>query len=227
MKPAPSKREDTSDRIIAAAGAVFAERGFRGTTIRQITARAGVNVAAVNYHFKNKEELYVRVLRETKKHLALLVIADLPGSPEDQLRGFIERFVHYLLDPKRPLWHGRVLTMEMSNPTPALGVVIKELTTPLYRDVRALIDKIVGGAAAPVELDLLAHSICGQCVFYVSSRPMAEQLSLHLTRTPDRIERIAEHVASFSLAGLKDFRRRATAKSARRQNGSPSHLVMS
>src|SRR5271155_1957047 len=109
MKSPNSKREDTSDRIIAAAGAVFAERGFRGTTIRQITARAGVNLAAVHYHFRDKGELYVRVLREAKRRVSWIVIRDLSGTPEERLRGFIERFVHYLLDPERPSWHGRVL----------------------------------------------------------------------------------------------------------------------
>ena len=200
------KSEETTDRIIDAAGFVFAERGFRSTTIRQITARAGVNLAAVNYHFKNKSELYVRVLREAKKHLRAIVIQELPGSPEDQLRAFIEHFVHYLLDPKRPVWHGRVLAMEMSNPTPALGIVVRELTAPFYRDVRSLVEKVVG-RATPAELDLFTLSIFGQCVFYVCSRPVVEQLSVNLGRSPDRIERIGAHIGAFSVAALKNYRR--------------------
>ena len=226
MRSTP-RRDPTSERIIAAAGAVFGEKGFRATTIRQITARADVNLAAVNYHFKNKNELYVQVLREAKKHVALLVISDFKGSPEEQLRGFIKRFVQYLLDPKRPAWHGRVLSMEMSNPTPALGVIIRELTAPLYRDMRDLIHRIVDGAANPSELDLLANSIMSQCVFYASCRPMAEQLSLQLNRTPNRVERIADHVASFSVAALRNFRPRPASQSARTRNSSSQHLLLS
>jgi TetR/AcrR family transcriptional regulator, regulator of cefoperazone and chloramphenicol sensitivity len=202
------KSEDTTDRIIDAAGFVFAEQGYRGTTVRQITTRAGVNLAAVNYHFKNKSELYVRVLKEAKKHLRSIVVQDLPGSPEEQLRVFIEHFVHYLLDPKRPVWHGRVLAMEMSNPTPALGIVVRELTAPLYRDVRALVAKVVGHAT-PEELDLFTLSIFGQCVFYVCSRPVVEQLSVNLGRSPHRVEQIGNHIGAFSLAALKNYRRRA------------------
>jgi AcrR family transcriptional regulator len=226
MKISPASSPKTADRIIAAAGIVFAERGFRATTIRQITARAGVNVAAVNYHFQNKSELYVRVLREAKRHLALIPVEDLPGTPEDQLRGFIQQFVRYLLDPQRPLWHGRVLAMEMSNPTPALGVVIRELTAPFYRRVRVLIGEVVKGSASPAELDLFTVSVLGQCIFYVSSRPCVEQLAVDLGRTPDRIGRIADHVSAFSLAALKDFRQRGHAKSPRVSRLRPRHASL-
>jgi len=216
MSVPASKHEDTSERIIAVAGAVFAERGFRGTTIRQITTRAGVNLAAVNYHFRDKGELYIRVLREAKRCAGRIVIQDLPGNAEERLLGFIERFMRHLLDPKRPPWHSRVLAMAMSNPSPALDIVIREVTAPLYRDVRALIREVTGPTASAVELDLLTNSIFGQCIFYVSSRPIVEQLASDLGRTPDRIERIAVHIATFSLAALHDFRRRGGIKAPRK-----------
>jgi AcrR family transcriptional regulator len=205
MKAFLSKSEGTKERIIAAAGEVFAERGFRATTIRQITARAEVNVAAVHYHFRDKGDLYTRVLREAKKHLGLIVIQEIPGDSEEKLLGFISRFVHYILDPKRPLWHGRVLALALSNPTPALGVVLREVTAPVYQDVRALIGEVVEGTASDTDLDLLTISIFGQCVFYVSGRPVVEQLAMDLGRQPDRTERIAAHVGKFSLAALRAF----------------------
>jgi AcrR family transcriptional regulator len=211
MKAQP-KREDTSDRIIAAAGSVFAERGYRGTTIRQITARARVNVAAVNYHFRDKGELYIRVLSEAKRTAALINIHELPGDPEQQLHGFIERFVRHLLNPERPAWHSRVIVMEMANPSPALGVIIREITEPLYLGVRTLIAKLTGPATTEAQLDLLTLSVIGQCVFYASCRPVVEQLARHLSRSPDRIASIADHISAFSLAGLNYFRASSTTK---------------
>ena len=58
---APST-ESTRDKILSAAGEVFAEQGFERATIRAITERAGANLAAVNYHFRDKAELYTRVV---------------------------------------------------------------------------------------------------------------------------------------------------------------------
>jgi AcrR family transcriptional regulator len=222
-----ARREETRDRIVAAAGAVFAERGFQRTTIRQITARARVNLAAVNYYFRDKNELYVQVLKEAKRHVQLVALDESPGTPEDRLRGFADRFVRALLDPRRPFWHGRVISMEMSNPTPALGVVIRELTAPFYHKVRSLVGETVEGRASPAELDLLTLSVVGQCVFYVCSRPMVEQLALDLGHASDRIDRIARHVGTFSVAALKDFRRRAAKKPRLGARARPLHSVLS
>ena len=216
MKRPHSCPPDTGDRIIAAAGCVFAERGFRNTTIRQITARARVNVAAVNYHFRDKEELYAQVLREAKRHVSWIRMHELNGPPVTRFRIFITRFVSSLLDPARPSWHGRILAMEMANPTPALTVVIRELTAPFYRNAHDLISEVVEGKASSVELDLFTLSIIGQCVLYASSRPMVEQLALDLGKQTDRIKIIAEHIADFSLNALRAFRRgRKTVKPAR------------
>ena len=60
-KDSPQSRE-VCERLLHAAGEVFAERGFRAATVRQITERAGVNLAAINYHFHDKGELYARAL---------------------------------------------------------------------------------------------------------------------------------------------------------------------
>src|SRR5881394_149494 len=53
---------DTKTRILDAAESLFMEHGFEATSLRQLTAAAGVNLAAVNYHFGSKEELFQAVL---------------------------------------------------------------------------------------------------------------------------------------------------------------------
>ena len=53
-----AKNPDTREKILGAASTLFAKSGFEGTSIREIAAEADVNLAAVNYHFKNKQTLY-------------------------------------------------------------------------------------------------------------------------------------------------------------------------
>ena len=92
-------------RLLHAAGAVFADRGFQAATVREITERARVNIAAVNYHFRDKAELYACALSEAQAK-ADRISLPLPGvgSPAVRLRMFVGCMLTYLLDPERPAW---------------------------------------------------------------------------------------------------------------------------
>ncbi|HUB67357.1 MAG TPA: CerR family C-terminal domain-containing protein [Candidatus Methylacidiphilales bacterium] len=215
MKQRTSPPGETRERIVRAAGEVFGRHGFDGTTIRQITRRAGVNVAAVNYHFRDKGELYMRVLREAKCLASDLAFTEFRGTPEEQLRSFVFTFVRRLLDPNRPTWHVQVITQEMMRPTPALDLLVREMTEPIFRQVRKLIGAVAGRKLPGSKLDMLASSVLGQCLFYVRSRPMIERLAPELSRGPDRIERIAGHIVTFSLAALWHLYKRPSARNGK------------
>jgi AcrR family transcriptional regulator len=81
----------TKERILAAAEALFAQRGFEGASLRQLTASAGVNLAAVNYHFGSKEKLVEQVFKRrldalNQHRLAELdKIAGRPGTTLDDV----------------------------------------------------------------------------------------------------------------------------------------------
>ena len=53
-----NKNDSTRDRILLEAGPIFAAKGFRATTIREICEQANVNVASINYYFGDKQQLY-------------------------------------------------------------------------------------------------------------------------------------------------------------------------
>lgn len=63
----------TKARILEAAQAVFAERGFSGASTREIAARAGVNISSLHYHWSSKEALYVAVFRNVVEHIVAVL----------------------------------------------------------------------------------------------------------------------------------------------------------
>ncbi|MEO8747671.1 MAG: TetR/AcrR family transcriptional regulator [Rhodanobacter sp.] len=91
----------TKDRILGAAEQLFAQRGFDGASLRRVTAAAGVNLAAVNYHFGSKEKLVEQVLRRrldvlNARRLAALV--EVEGRPGTTLEHVLAAYIHPALE---------------------------------------------------------------------------------------------------------------------------------
>lgn len=87
----------TKDRILGAAEELFAQNGFAGTSLREVTSRADVNIAAVNYHFGSKENLVNEVFRRRMDDMSAKRLARLktavqlhPGELEPVLAAFVE-----------------------------------------------------------------------------------------------------------------------------------------
>src|SRR5262245_61822306 len=94
--------DPTRERLLAAAGQVFAEEGFQGATIRKIKQRAGVNIAAVNYYYGDKERLYIEAVKYA--HGDCVRAMKLPDWPPDtppatKLHDFIRAIIGSLMDP--------------------------------------------------------------------------------------------------------------------------------
>lgn len=90
----------TIDQILNAAEALFAEKGFAETSLRSITSEAGVNLAAVNYHFGSKQKLiqavFARFLDPFSKHLNTQLkerFGDAQKNPPD-IKELLELFAY-------------------------------------------------------------------------------------------------------------------------------------
>lgn len=206
---APAKRKDadlTRDKLIEAAGRVFAERGYRAATIREICRAAGANVAAVNYTFGDKMGLYTEVLRNSVRAAKTAVLSaalDASHSPEDVIRNVIRARLMSMCQEARPDWHIRLVMHEFSHPTAAMGRVVDEGMRPIYDRMRKAVGEIIGLPPEHETTLLSINSIIGQILFYTFSRPVLSHLQPELKLTPDQLNRIADHIADFSLAYLK------------------------
>jgi AcrR family transcriptional regulator len=201
--------QDTRRRLIHAAGEIFAEHGFHKATVRQITDHAKVNVAAINYHFRDKAELYASVLREC--HCAA---RDMGGplvpegaTPEERLHSFIAGFVGRLLHPARPHWHGILMAREMTEPSAALDLIVEESMRPQARILQEILVDMTGGRFPTERIMMLGFSVVSQCLFYLHDRPVIDRLFPKFRDNPPTNEQIVEHVYAFSLAAIQSIAR--------------------
>ncbi len=206
MRKVNSSSVETRELILNAAGRIFAEHGFHATTVRQITREAGVNIASVNYHFRDKGELYVSVLKRAHQAAANTSKADRPGPARERLRTFIHSFLAYLLDPQRPEWHGSLIAREMANPTPALDRLVNESIRPVKQRISGIVREILGPGASETRVGLACLSIIGQCLHYVHCRETISRLFPKGSHVYRDVEILTDHIFQFSLAGLKALR---------------------
>jgi TetR/AcrR family transcriptional regulator, regulator of cefoperazone and chloramphenicol sensitivity len=197
-------QDPTRVRLLEAAGEEFAEKGFEAARVRTICERAGANVAAVNYHFGDKEELYVEAVLDA--HRCGCGADDLSqgeaGSPSEQLRDFIHHFLCHILaidDPDD--WHHRLLLREMLHPTSASDVVIREMIRPRFERLTGILRGFCPDADAK-KLHALVFSVIGQCLHYKMARAINERLiGVEAFRALD-LDYLTEHITSFCLAAL-------------------------
>ncbi len=140
--------QETRRKLIDAAGQVFAERGLHAATLQEITARAGVNKAAVNYHFRDKFELYAAVVRYCLSFSDPCPVQDSTGTPEARLRAWILHVIREILDPARPSWRAAIINHELAQPTAALDAVMEELIAPRSRHQCDIVRSILGPRAS-------------------------------------------------------------------------------
>ncbi len=198
--------EQTRGRLLQSAGEVFAARGFRSATIRELWRRANVNIASVNYHFSSKEDLYEAVLefaiRQVEESAPLLTALPSGDSPENRLYLFVRRFMTRILDDNRPAWFGRLMAREILEPTGGHARIIDVAIRPLHEELRAIVRDIGGEGVSEDDQTLAVLSILGQCLFYRSADLVIRRLYPRLLDDENRVERAASHISRFSLKAL-------------------------
>ena len=205
-------RADTKGRLLAAAAELFAARGFHATTMRDIAVRAGVNLAASNYHYGSKRELYLEVLRAQFAAIhAELARRGIRTPPEKlarfgpaqlaaQLRARSKVMLELLIGPP-PGLHGTLMQREMSDPSEALPVIVEEFITPMVREMEAIVARCAPGLAA-ADVERCVFSIMAQALFYRFTMPATLRMWRRTAYPAGLAAELAEHITEFSLGGL-------------------------
>ncbi len=203
------KSKIPKERILSEAEALFAERGFYAVTVREITLAARCNLAAVNYHFGNKQNLYMEVFRCLWKPRAERVLARFENLIEAQgerslqgiVRAVAEAFIKGPLSDEERLRHAQLMIREMARPTEAFEMVIGDVIGPFQQKLVELIRPFMAREMGRVALLLHIQSIISMVTHFNFARhPVMRITGMDYD---DRFtDELVEHVVRFSLNGL-------------------------
>lgn len=220
------------DRIFLAAGRIFAEKGFRCSTVREICDAAAVNIASVNYYFGDKKKLYEETLLLARKIGAQKYpIPDLSAlaTPEDRLRSIILLILNRLVGKHVEPWPVKILMSEILSPSPAAKPLIDGYIEPFLKMVFATVKEMVDDSVSEATIHQLSFSVVSQCVWYRFADDInrmvidAEQYNGNFT-----VNTLAKQIFEFSLSGINAVSSGAAGKtSANGKVKMPHHMKRS
>ena len=198
----------TRERILEKAEALFAQKGYHGVSVREITTAAKCNMASVNYHFSNKKNLYLEMFRSRwiprEKQMYDAFLSSLAGkeapSPDQILNALAEAYLKSPLTDEEVHRHRQLIVREMYSPTEAFEIVADQTLRPLFETLFGLLKPFLG-ARLEGNLTFDIMSIFGIVLYLNYSRPMVT----HITGKAydDTFKTLLiDHIVRFSLNGL-------------------------
>jgi AcrR family transcriptional regulator len=207
---------ETRQRLLEAAAQLFARRGLNDVTVREICRAARANVAAVNYHFHDKLGLYTAVARTAID--AIRGTSDLAKeagegtSAEQKLRIYTKVFLERIAANSRDAWIHQLISREMSEPTPAFELIIRQAIRPRLEYLSGLVSELLECPSDDARVARCVASIQSQFLFCLN--PGVGRVFPRLSLTAPTIDDLADHIAEFSLAGIRALARRRLAPRA-------------
>lgn len=210
-----NRPDDTSAKakIMEAAGQVFGRMGYKAATIREICRVAGVNVAAINYHFGGKQELYRTVvtdlLDQTFRRYPVNAGVDESSDSETRLRAFIRGALQRLLAPDGLTGYpgkGQLVARELADPSPFMDDLVAQFIRPTAAILIEILTAMLGRKADGKTVTRCQISIIGQCFHYAMAQPIVSRLTDLDYTDPGMIDDLTDHITRFSVAGIRAIR---------------------
>ena len=201
--------EETRQKILDAACHVFGEKGYRGATHAAICDRAGVNTAAINYHFGSKSSLYRAVWDHIVQRVERLYPTDGGIAPDANATDRLSATVRALLERRtdqrslRPFHNIRM--MEMANPSGILDEAMTRWREKVRAHVVGILKSLLGPEATLREIELCEMSIVSQCLMAHGHPRRGSHRPPWHAATAD-LDVLVAHILRFSLAGINAVR---------------------
>jgi len=213
---------DTRERLLRAALEAFGVHGYEGVSTRQLANLAGVNLAAIPYHFGGKQGIYLAVAEEIVARVGSVmrdrveeIRRDLEAHKrpsQKRLLGHFQAIIQGLArvllgSPDAHLWAGIILREQM-HPTEAFDILYGGMLARVHQVLSLIIARLLGRPDEDPDCILRAHAIIGEVVIFRVARAAILRRMEWDDYTPQRVEHITQLLIRQSTDMLLSERRR-------------------
>jgi AcrR family transcriptional regulator len=200
--------DDARQRLLETSEKLFAEKGFDGVSVRDITSLAGCNVASINYHFGGKDKLYVEIMKGRMvalREIRVGSIAEVMGKEgttlEDLLRAFSWAFIDPLVDEARGGQIMKLMMREMLDPHLPAEMFCDEVIKPVMGAMIEALTKVCPSIEVN-QVMLCIHSLIAQLLHTVHVNGMLAKMESGECEHPS-LEGFVEHIVKFTAIGIR------------------------
>jgi AcrR family transcriptional regulator len=204
----------TQERLLIAASRIFADKGYQDTTIAEICEQAQTNIASVNYHFQDKENLYLQAWRYAFQQDLKKYPSDggIPKNTDaaERLGGRIRALIARISDPDSDFF--AIVYKEMALQTRLLEKIMEQEIIPEHLAMTQLIAELLGENATAKQIQFCHASIIGQCFHLLKVKHLKiTNATRNYVMNLNDAALYADHIVAFSLAGIKAIREQNSA----------------
>ena len=194
------------ERLLVAALEVFGELGYSATSTRMLAERAGVNLAAIPYYFSGKKGLYLAVAAHIAERMQAAIApamaavdARLDAEPDDDelrglLRGVLFGLADVLIGSKESARWAPFIMREQAHPTEAFEVLHKNAMSSTMGRVATILGRLLRQPPDSEHNVIVMETIFGQILVFRASRAAALRALGWDDFTPERLERLKDHI---------------------------------
>jgi TetR/AcrR family transcriptional regulator, regulator of cefoperazone and chloramphenicol sensitivity len=205
------KERDASirERLLDEAEALFAEKGYNTVSVREIIAAANCNLAAINYYFGTKENLYLEVFRSRwiprarleQEYFWGLLANQKPLSLSAVVKSLAQTFLEGPLRDEETRRHHQLISREMDRPSEAADLVHEQAMKPFFAKLAETMRPLLPQEFTDEQVMLNIMSVFALVLHFQIAR---EGISRNMRRPYDANlkAQLVEHITRFSLTGL-------------------------
>ena len=194
-------------KLLEISATIFAESGFRKATVREICSRAGTNIAAIHYHFGNKQALYQEALQFAYSRAKAEYPPVLSGHDEatvsQQLYVFLRSFLQRVFHGGKVSEQARLMMREMLEPTPALRMIVEKELFPMRMHLEGLLRQLSKDSLDEEEMRWTVMAVVGQVTIFHQIFPSLQLLWPEMHLTVEQLDRAAQFLTRYTLAALQ------------------------